>query len=292
MASGLGHASAETRGLEAGRRVEDRPRARSVFRGAPGRRRGGRRKHTVVLSGSPTFDRVLLTYGDVGGAWLVLPAEEVQKLAVRPAVLLEDCRPGWFGESESIGPYKRFEIDPAAPPMPEHPTASGSTTGCSPPPRFRATCAGIRHARCRGRVDAGGGPRRPARHGRRAGRQEHAQVQARRVSRGGVYRVDLGGRHPISREPVRPGVQRLVRRHGRPACDSSWKRASSSPGSRPAGAGAPRASSWRRAGGITSWESKRGDAHALRRRPGPLLGQSTALVWSGARDFAIGGNPN
>jgi len=76
---------------------------------------------TIVLSDSPTFDRVSIPRGDRSAGSLVLPAEEVKKLAVNRPYYWKLVARGEFGQSESVGPHKRFEIDPSAPPMPENP---------------------------------------------------------------------------------------------------------------------------------------------------------------------------
>ncbi|NQT15122.1 MAG: glycoside hydrolase family 127 protein, partial [Planctomycetes bacterium] len=78
-------------------------------------------EHSIVLSESPTFDRVSLPPGDLSAASFVLSAEEVAKLAPDRPYYWKVVVRGEFGQSESIAPYKRFEIDPTAPPMPENP---------------------------------------------------------------------------------------------------------------------------------------------------------------------------
>jgi hypothetical protein len=79
------------------------------------------RRHTVVVSDSPTFDRIAVTSGEQTGRWLVLPPEEVEKLAPGTPYFWKVVARNAFGQSESIGPYKQFAIDPSSPPMPESP---------------------------------------------------------------------------------------------------------------------------------------------------------------------------
>jgi len=75
------------------------------------------RRHSVVVSDSPTFERIVLTCGDQTGRWLVLPPEQAAKLEPQTPYYWKVVARNPLGESESIGPYKHFTIDPAAPPM-------------------------------------------------------------------------------------------------------------------------------------------------------------------------------
>ena len=76
------------------------------------------RRHSVVVADSPTFERIVLTYGDQTGRRLLLPPEEAAKLQPQTPYYWKVVARNPLGESESIGPYKHFVIDPAAPPMP------------------------------------------------------------------------------------------------------------------------------------------------------------------------------
>lgn len=79
------------------------------------------RKHTLVVSDSPTFERVVSSSGEQIGSRIELPAEEIQKLRPNTPYYWKVLARNEFGRSESVGPYKRFVIDPAAPPMPKWP---------------------------------------------------------------------------------------------------------------------------------------------------------------------------
>ncbi len=77
-----------------------------------------RRKHSVILSDSPTFQNVLLSYGDATGSSLLLPEEEVSKLRTNTPYYWKVVARNEVGQSESLAPFKSFELDPAASPMP------------------------------------------------------------------------------------------------------------------------------------------------------------------------------
>jgi len=76
------------------------------------------RRHSIVLSDSPAFERVRLTSSDQSGRWLVLPSTEAEKLEPNRPYYWKVVARNESGQAESIAPYKQFEIDPAAPPMP------------------------------------------------------------------------------------------------------------------------------------------------------------------------------
>jgi len=87
------------------------------------------RRHTVVVSDSPTSERIVLTSGDQPGRWVVLPAEEAAKLQAQTPYYWKVIARNALAESESIGPYKHFVIDPAAPPMPASPYGERESDG-------------------------------------------------------------------------------------------------------------------------------------------------------------------
>ncbi len=84
----------------------------------PGAEAAQSRRHSVVVADSPTFERIVLTYGDQTGRRLVVPPEEAAKLEPQTPYYWKVVARNPLGESESIGPFKHFVIDPGAPPMP------------------------------------------------------------------------------------------------------------------------------------------------------------------------------
>jgi len=99
------------------------------------------RKHTVVIADSPQFDRPIIRWGSATGGWLMLPAEEVKRLEPHKTYWWKVIARNPYGQSESIRPYKRFTIDPAATAPP----------GCGPY-RQRASDATVTEAALHGDV--------------------------------------------------------------------------------------------------------------------------------------------
>ena len=69
------------------------------------------RRHTVVLSDSPSFEREILRYGDEVGDRLTIPAEATRKLQPSKVYYWKIIARNRYGQSESIMPYKRFFRD-------------------------------------------------------------------------------------------------------------------------------------------------------------------------------------
>ena len=78
------------------------------------------RKHTVVVSVSPAFESVSLSYGDQPGSSLVVPPEEAAKLSPQTTYFWKVVARNEHGQAESIQPYKQFRLDPTAPPLANH----------------------------------------------------------------------------------------------------------------------------------------------------------------------------
>ncbi len=76
------------------------------------------RQHTVVLSDSPDFETIAARFGPQCGRRLLVGPEEVAKLKPKRPYYWKIIAQNAFGRTESLGPPKRFTIDPAAPPMP------------------------------------------------------------------------------------------------------------------------------------------------------------------------------
>ncbi len=75
------------------------------------------RKHSVVISESPTFESTTLAYGDAVGNWLLIPKEEATKLKQHTPYFWKIVARNRNGQAESSPLYKQFHIDPAAPPL-------------------------------------------------------------------------------------------------------------------------------------------------------------------------------
>ncbi len=73
------------------------------------------REHTVVISDSPTFDHGVLSFGQQKGNSLLVPSEAIEKLRPHTSYYWKIAASNKHGRRESIGPYKRFTIDPSAP---------------------------------------------------------------------------------------------------------------------------------------------------------------------------------
>ena len=78
------------------------------------------RKHTVVVSASPTFESVLLSYGDQPGDSLIVPPEEAAKLQPQTTYFWKIVARNEHGQAESVPPYKQFRLDPTAPSLANH----------------------------------------------------------------------------------------------------------------------------------------------------------------------------
>ena len=77
------------------------------------------RRHAVVISDSPAFDRTILSYGDAARPPLVLPTDEAKKLKPNTPYYWKLVARNANGQSESIAPHKHFVIDPSLPPAPD-----------------------------------------------------------------------------------------------------------------------------------------------------------------------------
>jgi DUF1680 family protein len=80
---------------------------------APAASDAATRRHTVVMSESPAFEKSTLQYGVQTGGSLTLPAEEAKKLESGKLYYWKIRATTQHGVSESIGPYKRFTIESA-----------------------------------------------------------------------------------------------------------------------------------------------------------------------------------
>ena len=69
------------------------------------------RRHTVVLSDSPSFEHEILRYGDDVGDGLTIPAEVTRKLQPNKVYYWKVIACNRYGQSESIMPYKQFTLD-------------------------------------------------------------------------------------------------------------------------------------------------------------------------------------
>ncbi len=86
----------------------------------PARQAAGSRMHRVLISDSPTFERIVLRYGEKPGTWLLLPKEEAAKLTPHEPYFWKLIARNEHGSSESIRPYKQFTVDPTVPPLAEN----------------------------------------------------------------------------------------------------------------------------------------------------------------------------
>ena len=91
---------------------------RFTFRG-PAAAALSRRRHTVVISDTPTFDDVVLAYGDAARTRLVVPAKKTEGLQPDTVYYWKAVASNASGQTESLPPHKRFVIDPALPPAPD-----------------------------------------------------------------------------------------------------------------------------------------------------------------------------
>lgn len=76
------------------------------------------RRHAVAISDSPSFERVVLTFGDAARPPLVLPASEAKKLKPNTPYYWKLIARNAHGTTESIAPPKHFVVDPSLPPTP------------------------------------------------------------------------------------------------------------------------------------------------------------------------------
>jgi len=79
------------------------------------------RRHAVIISDSPDFARIALTFGDAAKPPLVLPASEAKRLKPNTPYYWKLIARNASGQSESIAPHKHFVIDPSLPPAPDMP---------------------------------------------------------------------------------------------------------------------------------------------------------------------------
>ena len=86
-----------------------RPAAKAMFQSV---------KRTVLISDSPTFDRVVLRYGDKPAKEVTLPPAEASKLKPHTDYYWKLVAANEYGQASSIAPYKHFQIDPEAEPAP------------------------------------------------------------------------------------------------------------------------------------------------------------------------------
>jgi len=73
------------------------------------------RLHTVVIANDPRFDHVVLRIGDTSGGWMLVPQEQAKKLKPHTLYYWKLIARNNHGQTESIPPFKRFTVDPAAP---------------------------------------------------------------------------------------------------------------------------------------------------------------------------------
>ena len=73
------------------------------------------RQHTILISDSPDFEKILLQSAPVKGRWLLLSAENSAKLKPEKPYYWKLIAENENGRAESLPPCKRFMIDPAAP---------------------------------------------------------------------------------------------------------------------------------------------------------------------------------
>ncbi|MFV1967978.1 MAG: beta-L-arabinofuranosidase domain-containing protein [Pirellulaceae bacterium] len=75
------------------------------------------RMHTVVIADRPDFEEVVLRSRAVAGRWMLLPAEQAEKLQPHTPYYWKVVARNSNGQAESIPPFKQFVVDPAAPPL-------------------------------------------------------------------------------------------------------------------------------------------------------------------------------
>ncbi len=75
------------------------------------------RQHTVVIADGPDFGNVVLRCGEKTGGWMLLPQEEAEKLKPHTPYCWKVIARNQNGQTESIPPFKRFVVDPTAPPL-------------------------------------------------------------------------------------------------------------------------------------------------------------------------------
>jgi uncharacterized protein len=69
------------------------------------------RRHSVVISDSPAFEKAVIRYGDDAGDHLTIPTNVTRILQRGNVYYWKIIARNRYGESESIGPYKQFTID-------------------------------------------------------------------------------------------------------------------------------------------------------------------------------------
>ena len=111
MAECLQRTTAPPGGVATGRRAKIGPGAIGITWRAPAVVDREDRRHTVVLSDSPSFEREILRYGDEVGDRLTIPAEATRKLQPGEVYYWKIIARNRYGQSESIMPYKRFFRD-------------------------------------------------------------------------------------------------------------------------------------------------------------------------------------
>jgi hypothetical protein len=72
------------------------------------------RRHTIVIFETPGFERPVVSYGSQSGGRMIVPAEATEKLQLGKVYFWKVIARNPHGESESIGPHKRFTLDPTA----------------------------------------------------------------------------------------------------------------------------------------------------------------------------------
>lgn len=70
-------------------------------------------RYKVVISSSPDFGQAIALQGEQKSGLLMVPTEEVKQLQANKVYYWKVVASNSCGESESLGPYKRFTIDPS-----------------------------------------------------------------------------------------------------------------------------------------------------------------------------------
>ena len=83
-----------------------------------------KRTAAVLISDSPTFERVALRHETPAARRIFVPAKHTRPLKPNTVYYWKVVARNAFGEAESVPPYKRFTIDPALPPAPDTPTGA------------------------------------------------------------------------------------------------------------------------------------------------------------------------
>lgn len=71
--------------------------------------------YEVVISESPDFGQAIVVQGEQSPGTVIVPTDEVKKLRPNTVYYWKVIASNSCGESESLGPYKRFTIDPSIP---------------------------------------------------------------------------------------------------------------------------------------------------------------------------------